>query len=405
MRWIASAPTSGTGCTRARPKLEEFRGYLADLATELLSDGVALAVRLLSDYGDRAALFDTSAIAGRPGARGPGAPAAVLHRPARRRFVGRGARKSGRELRALRNTADDVQFELLVVSSVEDAITAVALNGEIQAAIIRHDLPLRSHRAVAADDAAAGHQERCRSPPTAPTTGSSAASGSGSCDRTSICICSPTNRSPRPTDEGPDIYDRTFYRLNDATDLHSTVLAGMRTRFATPFFDALRSFASSPVGQFHALPVARGASIFNSKSLQDMGEFYGRNIFMAETSSTSGGLDSLLDPHGNLKKAMDKAAKTWNSDQTYFVTNGTSTANKIVVQSLDPAGRHRADRPQLSQVAPLRPGAGRGEPAVPGRLPAGSRTRSTARCRCAPSSRPCSTSRRLASWTGCGCCC
>ena len=42
-------------------KLAEFRGYLADLATELLSDGVALAVRLLSDYGDRAALFDTSA--------------------------------------------------------------------------------------------------------------------------------------------------------------------------------------------------------------------------------------------------------------------------------------------------------------------------------------------------------
>ena len=40
---------------------------------------------------------------------------------------------------------------------------------------------------------------------------------------------------PAP-DEGPDIYDRTFYRLNDATDLHSTVLAGMRTRFATPFF-------------------------------------------------------------------------------------------------------------------------------------------------------------------------
>ena len=35
---------------------------------------------------------------------------------------------------------------------------------------------------------------------------------------------------------------------------------------------------------------------------------------------------------------MDKAAKTWNSDQTYFVTNGTSTANKIVVQSLTRPG-------------------------------------------------------------------
>ena len=69
-----------------------------------------------------------------------------------------------------------------------------------------------------------------------------------------------------------------------------------------------------------------------------MGEFYGRNIFMAETSTTSGGLDSLLDPHGNIKKAMDKAARTWNSDHTYFVTNGTSTANKIVVQSLTRPG-------------------------------------------------------------------
>ena len=140
------------------------------------------------------------------------------------------------------------------------------------------------------------------------------------------------------TDDKPDLYDRTFYRLNDVTDLHSTVLAGLRNRFATPFFDALRAYAAAPVGQFHALPIARGASIFNSKSLQDMGEFYGRNIFMAETSTTSGGLDSLLDPHGNIKKAMDKAARTWHANHTYFVTNGTSTANKIVVQSLTRPG-------------------------------------------------------------------
>src|SRR3977135_3452305 len=52
------------------------------------------------------------------------------------------------KLRALRDPADAVQFELLVVSSVEDAITAVALNGEIQAAIIRHDIPLRSRDRV-----------------------------------------------------------------------------------------------------------------------------------------------------------------------------------------------------------------------------------------------------------------
>ncbi|OBG76134.1 amino acid decarboxylase, partial [Mycobacterium sp. E3298] len=240
-------------------------------------------------------------------------------------------------LRALRNPSDDVQFEILVAPSVEDAIAAVALNGEIQAAIIRDDLPLRSRDRLPLMNTLLGANEDVDIP-----------------DRANDWVeCGEWIRELRPhidlyllTDESiaagddtePDVYDRTFYRLNDVTDLYSTVLAGLRNRFSTPFFDALRAYAAAPVGQFHALPVARGASIFNSKSLQDMGEFYGRNIFMAETSTTSGGLDSLLDPHGNIKKAMDKAAHTWNSNHTYFVTNGTSTANKIVVQSLTRPG-------------------------------------------------------------------
>nr|MCH9667744.1 ornithine decarboxylase [Actinomycetes bacterium] len=54
----------------------------------------------------------------------------------------------------------------------------------------------------------------------------------------------------------------------------------------------------------------------------------------AETSATCGGLDSLLEPTGPLREAQDLAAKTFGSKQTYFVTNGTSTANKIVTQAL-----------------------------------------------------------------------
>ncbi len=313
-------------------KLAVFRGYLTDLATEPLTEEVALAVRLLTEYGDRAALFNPSASL---------ADQELVARARQQQFYTvlladdsppAAPESLAESLRALRTPSDDVQFELLVVSSVEDAITAVALNGEIQAAIVHDDLPLRSSDRLPLMTTLLGAKD-----------------GTVATDRTQDWVeCGEWIRELRPhidryllTDESiaaaidePDIYDRTFYRLNDATDLYSTLLAGMRTRFATPFFDALRSFAAAPVGQFHALPVARGASIFNSKSLRDMGEFYGRNIFMAETSSTSGGLDSLLDPHGALKEAMNKAAETWNSDQTYFVTNGTSTANKIVVQSL-----------------------------------------------------------------------
>ncbi|MET8872130.1 aminotransferase class I/II-fold pyridoxal phosphate-dependent enzyme [Nocardia sp. NPDC004604] len=318
-------------------RLAAFRGYLADLATARLTEEVSLAVRLLSEYGDGAAVFDTSV---------PLADQELVARAKQQKFftvlLGDDSPPEAPEslaesLRALRDPSDDVRFELLVVSSIEDAITAVALNGEIQAAIIRHDLPLRSRDRVPLMTTLLGANDDVMVT-----------------DRTQNWVeCGEWIRQLRPhidlyllTDESiaaeteaePDVYDRTFYRLNDVTDLYSTVLAGIRTRFATPFFDALRAYAAAPVGQFHALPVARGASIFNSKSLQDMGEFYGRNIFMAETSSTSGGLDSLLDPHGTIRTAMDKAAKTWCANQTYFVTNGTSTANKIVVQALTRPG-------------------------------------------------------------------
>ncbi|MGB7867041.1 MAG: aminotransferase class I/II-fold pyridoxal phosphate-dependent enzyme [Mycobacterium sp.] len=317
--------------------LAAFREYLDNLATVSLGEKVSLAVRLLSEYGDRAALFDTSVSL---------VDQELVARAKEQQFytvlladdspptAPEGLAES---LRALRGPSDDVQFELLIVSSVEDAITAVALNGEIQAAIIRHDIPLRSRDRVPLMNTLLGVNDAVVAT-----------------DRTHDWVeCGEWIRELRPTidlylltdesiaaeeEDQSDVYDRTFYRLNDVTDLYSTVLAGIRNRYTTPFFDALRAYAARPAGQFHALPVARGASIFNSKSLQDMGEFYGRNIFMAETSTTSGGLDSLLDPHGNIRSAMDKAAKTWHANQTYFVTNGTSTANKIVVQALTRPG-------------------------------------------------------------------
>ena len=85
-----------------------------------------------------------------------------------------------------------------------------------------------------------------------------------------------------------------------------------------------------------------------------MGEFYGMNLFMAESSATTGGLDSLLEPTGNIKLAQEKAARAFGADRCYFATNGTSTSNKIVVAGGHPPRRHLPGRPQLPQVAPLR---------------------------------------------------
>lgn len=129
-------------------------------------------------------------------------------------------------------------------------------------------------------------------------------------------------------------FRRIFYRKDDIQELHLAILRGIRERYKTPFFTALKEYSKKPVGVFHAMPISRGNSVFKSRWIRDFGDFYGRNICLAETSSTSGGLDSLLQPTGTLKEAQEMAAKAYGSMESFFVTNGTSTSNKIVQQAL-----------------------------------------------------------------------
>lgn len=129
-------------------------------------------------------------------------------------------------------------------------------------------------------------------------------------------------------------FRRIFYQTEDIQELHLTIMRGIAERYNTPFFSALVEYSQKPTGVFHAMPISRGNSVFKSRWINDFGDFYGRNMFLAETSATTGGLDSLLQPTGPLKKAQELARDAYGSKHTYFVTNGTSTANKIVMQAL-----------------------------------------------------------------------
>ena len=129
-------------------------------------------------------------------------------------------------------------------------------------------------------------------------------------------------------------FNRLFYSKEDFQEVHLSILRGIDERYETPFFSALMEYSQKPTGVFHAMPISRGGSIFKSRWIRDFGDFYGRNMFLAETSATTGGLDSLLQPTGPLKKAQEMASDAYGSKHTFFVTNGTSTANKIVMQAI-----------------------------------------------------------------------
>src|SRR5437763_12356419 len=140
-----------------------------------------------------------------------------------------------------------------------------------------------------------------------------------------------TNRNVEELAGNPDadVLRRIFYSVEELLELHLAIMEGVQDRFETPFFDNLKKYAQRPIGTFHALPIARGKSVFRSDWIRDMGEFYGANLFLAESSATTGGLDSLLEPTGNIKKAQEMAARALGGDRAFFVTNGTSTSNKI----------------------------------------------------------------------------
>ena len=76
---------------------------------------------------------------------------------------------------------------------------------------------------------------------------------------------------------------RVFYNQEDYLELHLNILRGVQERYKSPFFSALKKYSKQPTGVFHAMPISRGKSITKSHWIKDMADFYGMNMFLAET--------------------------------------------------------------------------------------------------------------------------
>lgn len=245
----------------------------------------------------------------------------------------------------LRTSADSFIYEYVVVPSAEDAIAAVLTNPNILACVIRPGFSDRSQQPLSRDLRRTIELAMRDSEPI-----DSSRSMLSSVRR--VTTLADALNEVRPELDlylvsGAHVEDlagvlthrfRRVFRREDHLELHLSLLRRVSHLFDAPFFEAIREHARRPVGVFHALPIARGGSVISSQWVKDLAEFYGLNLLLAETSATSGGLDSLLAPQGTIKKAQDLAARAFGAQRTFFVTNGTSTANKIVHQALAAQG-------------------------------------------------------------------
>ncbi len=97
-----------------------------------------------------------------------------------------------------------------------------------------------------------------------------------------------------------------------------------------PFFGALVKFSKDFEYSWHTPGHAGGTAFRKSPAGRLFYKFFGEQLFRSDLSISVGELGSLLDHSGPLGEAERYAAKVFGADMTYFVTNGTSTANKIV---------------------------------------------------------------------------
>jgi len=102
---------------------------------------------------------------------------------------------------------------------------------------------------------------------------------------------------------------------------------------APPFFKALTHYASDGSYSWHCPGHSGGVAFLKSPVGQMFHQFFGENMLRADVCNAVDELGQLLDHTGPVAASERNAARIFNADHLFFVTNGTSTSNKIVWHS------------------------------------------------------------------------
>ncbi|ALO38189.1 Orn/Lys/Arg decarboxylase N-terminal domain-containing protein [Alcaligenes faecalis] len=99
---------------------------------------------------------------------------------------------------------------------------------------------------------------------------------------------------------------------------------------APPFFRELVKYASDGSYSWHCPGHSGGVAFLKSPVGQMFHQFFGENMLRADVCNAVDELGQLLDHTGPVADAERNAARIFHADHCFFVTNGTSTSNKIV---------------------------------------------------------------------------
>lgn len=101
-----------------------------------------------------------------------------------------------------------------------------------------------------------------------------------------------------------------------------------------PFFKKLADYVEQGYAQFDC-PGHQGGAFFRKHPAgRAFYDFFGENLFRADLCNADVAMGDLLIHEGPALAAQKHAARVYNADKTYFVLNGTSTSNKVVLNAV-----------------------------------------------------------------------
>ncbi len=135
----------------------------------------------------------------------------------------------------------------------------------------------------------------------------------------------------------PDIYG-VFQYGNANREYYSRQLEAAALKYERglrpPFFSALVDYVKQGNSAFDC-PGHQGGQFFRRHPTgSQFVDFFGEALFRADLCNADVAMGDLLIHEGAPCLAQQHAAKVFNADKTYFVLNGTSSANKVVLNAL-----------------------------------------------------------------------
>lgn len=148
--------------------------------------------------------------------------------------------------------------------------------------------------------------------------------------------------------QAPEATVETFFNKNRLLEepgqirLVQTIHNRIDERLGAPYWKGLQAYAGMPKIVMHAMAITDAGSLRDAGTAHEFLKHFGSDMFIAEASLILDPLDSVFAPQGSLKRAMALYAKTFAGEglgaRCYFVTNGTSTSNKIVTEAVTNEG-------------------------------------------------------------------